>query len=203
MSRRSPERLLFEGVIVTRFDMLLGPAPAFIYPQGFIAGEGLKDVAEDAMLLLSTGKKEALCSIMSFSQIGKVGVVGTEGSSVEGATGIIVMFGEEAKSMIWETYPLIRSLIISELQNVRRHPGDAALRLFEGVRRVCEKSHEEEALNEPGDKLEAVADKTILAISSFIESGHLNRLELVAPGTKARIAQLLTVLQESKAQLKY
>jgi hypothetical protein len=182
--------------------MLLGPAPAFVYPRGFISGDRLKEIAEDAMLLLTTVRKEALFSIMSFFQIGKVGVVGTEGSSVEGAIGMIVMFDKTARGMVWESYPLISSLIISELPNVRRHPEDAALRLFEGVRRVCEKSHEEEDLGEPADKLEAVVDKTILAINSFIESGNLDRLELVAPGIKARIAPLLAILEESKARLK-
>jgi hypothetical protein len=183
--------------------MLLGPAPALVYPPGFISGEGLMEIAEDAMLLLTTARKKALCSIMSFFQVGKVGVVGTEGNSVEGAIAIIVMFDKVANGMIWESYPLIRSLIISELPNVRRHPEDATLRLFEGVRRVCEKSHEEEVLGEPADKLEAVVDKTILAVNSFIDSGNLDRLELVAPGIKARIAPLLSVLKESKARLKF
>jgi hypothetical protein len=188
---------------VTRFDMLLGPAPALVYPRGFISGEGLKEIAEDAMLLLTTGKKEALYSIMSFFQIGKVGVVGTEGSSIEGAVGIIVMFDREAKGTIWESYPLIRSLLMSELPNVRRHPEDAALRLFEGVRRICERSHNEEILGEPADNLEAVVDKTILAINSFVDSGNLDRLELVVPGIKARIAPLLSALMKSKAQLRF
>lgn len=194
---------LFKGVIVTRFDMLLGPTPAVVYPDGFVTGEALRNIAEDAMLLLSMGKKESICSIMSFSQINKVGVVGTEASSSEGATGIIVMFDGEAKGMIWEMYPLIRSLIISELPNMRRHPGDAALRLFEGVRRICEKSHEEKAIGEFGDKIEAVFEKAILAINSLMKSGNLDESGLAASGIRARVAHLLTVLEESKAELKY
>jgi hypothetical protein len=195
--------LPFEGVIVTRFDMLLGPAPALVYPQKFVSGEGLREIAEDAMLLLATARKEAVCSIMSFFDVGKVGVVGSEGSSAEGAIGIIIMFDKAAKGLIWESYPLIRSLIVSELPNVRRHPEDASLRLFEGVRRICEKSHEEEALQEPADNLEAVVDKTLLAINTFVESGNLDRLESVAPGIKSRFAPLKEALDKSKTQLRF
>lgn len=199
----SSGRSLFEGVIVTRFDMLLGPTPAVVYPEGFITGEALRSIAEDAMLLLSMGRKESLCSIMSFPQLNKVGVVGIEGSTQESATGTIVMFGREAGGMIWETYPQIKSLIIGEFPSMRLHPGDAVLRLYEGVRRVCERSHEEQVVDVPRDKLEAVVEKTVLAIDSLLKSGNLDKLGSAASGIRARVVQLLTVLEESKARLRY
>jgi hypothetical protein len=193
---------LFDGVVVTKFDILLGPTPAVVYPERFVAGEALRGIAEDAMLLLSLGRKEGLCSVMSFPQVGKIGVVGTE-SSTQGTAGIIVMFNGKAGGMVWETYPLIKSLIMGEFPNVRAHPGDAALRLYEGVRRVCEGSHEEPLIGETGDRLEEVVDKIQLAINSLLKSGSLDKLGSEESGTRARILKLLTVLQESRALLKY
>jgi hypothetical protein len=194
---------LFEGVIVTRFDMLLGPTPAVVHPNGFIAGEAIRGVSEDAMLLLSMGKRESLCSIMSFSQIDKVGVVGIDASSHEGATGTIVMFDRQAEGMVWETYTLIRNLINNEFPNIRQHPGEAALRLYEGVRKVCEGPIEEQVTGKPGDKLEAVIDSTVCAINSLLKSGKLDKLQPARSRMKVRIVKLLAVLEESKAQLRY
>jgi hypothetical protein len=199
----SSGKSLFEGVVVTRFDMLLGPTPAVVYPEGFITGEALRGIADDAMLLLSMGIKESVCSIMSFSQINKIGIVGTEGGIHEVATGTIVIFDRKARSTVWETYPLIKSLILNELSSMRVHPGDAALRLYEGVRRVCERSHEDQVIGELGDKLEEVVDRAVLAINSLLEFGNLDRLGSVDPGTRTRIIQLLTVLEESRSRLIY
>jgi hypothetical protein len=183
--------------------MLLGPTPAVVYPEGFIVGEVLSRIAMDTMLLLSMGKKENLCSIMYFSELNKVGIVGIDESGHEGATAAIVMFRGEAEAMIWETYPLIRSLILRGFPSLRSHPGDVAIRLYEGVQKICERLTSEQVIAEPRGKLKGAIDDTLLAINSLIKSGSLTKLRLARPGIKTRLVHLSTVLKKSKPLLKY
>jgi hypothetical protein len=196
---RSP----FEGVIVTRFDMLLGPTPAVVYPEGFIVGDVLSRIAMDTMLLLSMGKKGNLCSIMYFPELNKVGMVGIDESGNEGATAVIVMFSGQAEAIIWETYPLIKSLILRGFPSLRSHPSDVAIRLYEGVQRICDRTLSQQVIAELKGKLRGAVDDTLLAINSLIKSGSLIKLGLARSGIKTRLIHLSTVLKKSKLLLEY
>ncbi len=182
--------------------MLLGPVPAVIHPQEFLTEEEARTVSEDAMLLLSAVKQGTIYSIMSFNGINKVGVVGVQLSPSDAAIGIITVFDENARGLIWETYPVIRTLITKEMQNVKSQPARVALRLFEELTKLCKRFSEWNDLRALQGKMEASINRTIDAANSLLSSGELEKLEGGTGGIKERITRLIAVLEESKSILK-
>lgn len=202
MSSESSSMTFLEGVIISRFDLILGPTPAAIHPKGFLTDQVAKKVAEEAMLLLSAGKQRSYCSIMSLHEIGKLGVVGLELDPIENAIGIITVFDKQADGLIWRNYPLIRSLTMVEMQNARRRPSDVALRIFNGLQNLNAQPDENKDTGRLLEQLENSIEKTLLSVTRFTCSGKPDKLEPPSQNIEGKIAHLLAALEDSRIILK-
>jgi hypothetical protein len=202
MQKETLDKILFEGVVVGRFDLILGPTASAMHPAGFMTQEAARNVAEDTMLLLSTGKRDTIYSVMSFVGIQKLGVVGVHLSPVESAIGVITVFSENARGIIWEAYPLLRSLIAKNIQNARRQPTDVALRVFRETERICECSPEERDLSRLIEAVENDIEKTYFAFYSLRHASRLDKPDMITPDRRVRIDKLVAILRESRGVLK-
>jgi hypothetical protein len=202
MPSESSSMTFLEGVIISRFDLILGPTPAAIHPKGFLTDEVAKKVAEEAMLLLSAAKQRSYCSIMSLHEIGKLSVVGLELDPIENAIGIITIFDRQADGLIWRTYPLIRSLTMGEMQNARRRPSDVALRIFDGMERIATQPDENKDAGRLLEELENSIEKTLLSVTRFTCSCEQNKLDPSSLSIEGKIAQLLAALEDTRITLK-
>lgn len=189
-----PAHTYFDGIIVTSFDQILGAIPTVTYPQGFITDEAARNTAEDAMLLLSVGKREVIFSVMSFTKISKIGVVGIRSSTVESPLAVAAVFDARATSIVWRTYPLIRSLIAREMRVVKQQPARVAARLFKEVQEICQCSGDEKGLGRLKERLSASIDNTIVMINSLLDSGQMHKLENNAAELKRILSQLVPLL---------
>lgn len=202
MPSESSSMTFLEGVIISRFDLILGPTPAAIHPKGFLTDEVAKKVAEEAMLLLSAGRQRSYCSIMSLHEIGKLGVVGLELDPIENAIGIITVFDSKSDGLIWRTYPLIRSLTMGEMQNARRRPSDVALRIFDGLQKLNAQPDENQDTGRLLEQLENSIEKTLLSVTRFTCSGKPDKPDPPSQNIEGKIAQLLAALESSRIILK-
>jgi hypothetical protein len=198
----SSSMTFLEGVIISRFDLILGPTPAAIHPKGFLTDEVAKKVAEEAMLLLSAGRQRSYCSIMSLHEIGKLGVVGLELDPIENAIGIITVFDSKSDGLIWRTYPLIRSLTMGEMQNARRRPSDAALRIFDGLQKLNAEPDENKVRGSLLEQLEKSIEKTLLSVTRFTCSRKPDKPDPPSQNIEGKIAHLLAALEDSRLMLK-
>jgi hypothetical protein len=202
MSSESSRMMFLEGVIISRFDLILGPTPAAVYPKGFLTDEVAKKVAEEAMLLLSAAKQRSYCSVMSLHEIDKLGIVGLELDPIENAIGIITIFDKQADGLIWRTYPSIRSLTMGEMQNARRRPSDVALRIFDGLEKLAAQPDENKDMGRLLEELENSIEKTLLSVTRFTCSPKPDEPEPSSPNIEGKIAQLLAALEDTRIILK-
>jgi hypothetical protein len=193
-----PNKAMFEGVILCSFDKILGPTPSVVHPQAFINDEQSKKLAEEAMLLLVSGAQDASHTIMSFPDIGKLGVVGVYPSQLGNTFAIIAVFNEKARSILWRSYPLIRNLILAEAANAMRQTPDAATRLFSGIRELYSHLNEQSNTKETVSLLEKSIEKATMSIQSLIDSGQLRAQSSNTANMKISLLNLLVALRNMK-----
>jgi hypothetical protein len=194
-------KAMFEGVILCSFDQILGPTPSAIHPQGFIRDEQSKKLAEEAMLLLVAGTQDSFHTIMSFPDIGKLGVVGVYPSLQGNTLAIIAVFNEKAQSILWRGYPLIRSLLLTEVANAMRQTRDAAARLFSRISELCNCLSEQSNPRETASLVEKSIEKASMSIQSLVDSGQLRTQSINATNMKTSLSNLLIALRNMRRML--
>jgi hypothetical protein len=188
----------FEGVIQCSFSSILGPIPSAVHPIGFISDDEAKKLAEEAMLLLVVNVGVASHTIMTFPEIGKLGVVGIYPSPSGNTLAMIAIFNEKAESILWRAYPLIRNLILNKAESAMLKDPDVPSSLFREIQELCNHLSEESDVEEFTRFLERNIQEASADIQTLIDSDRLETHGSISTSLRAIISGLLVALQSMK-----